>query len=195
VTGFARKKWGEVDTEDVPIEYAAQFMHGLMVTGRRMCLVAALRSFDDVDLYWTLRDDETIAGMREKLVDFWLDHVQPTCRRTRSSSRHQGALPARQRPGRRGDAGHRRQGRAAARDQGRIKDFEEPRGAHLRDRRAHQPAHAPDLRRPGPDDLEGAERPRIDQKRAARKRTPTSPPSSPARRSCACFASSTQKGS
>jgi predicted phage-related endonuclease len=75
VTGFARKKWGEVDTEDVPIEYAAQFMHGLMLTGRRFCLVAALRSFDDVDIFWTLRDDETIAGMRPKLVSFWLDHV------------------------------------------------------------------------------------------------------------------------
>lgn len=75
VTGFARKKWGEEDTEDVPIEYAAQFMHGLMVTGRRFCLVAALRSFDDVDVYWTVRDDETIAAMRPKLVDFWVNHV------------------------------------------------------------------------------------------------------------------------
>lgn len=76
VTGFARKKWGIEDTEDVPIEYAAQFMHGLMVTGRGLCLVAALRSFDDVDLYWTKRDDETIAGMRVKEVDFWVNHVQ-----------------------------------------------------------------------------------------------------------------------
>jgi len=76
VSGFARKKWGEVDTEDVPIEYAAQFMHGLGVTGRRLCLVAALRSFDDVDVFWTIRDDETIRAMREKLVHFWVDHVQ-----------------------------------------------------------------------------------------------------------------------
>lgn len=76
VTGFARKKWGEEDTEDVPIEYAAQFMHGLMVTGRRTCLVAALRSFDDVDIYWTRRDEETIDAMRPKLISFWLDHVQ-----------------------------------------------------------------------------------------------------------------------
>lgn len=75
VSGFARKKWGETDSEDVPIEYAAQFMHGLGVTGRRMCLVAALRSFDDVDIFWTLRDDETIAAMREKSVRFWVDHV------------------------------------------------------------------------------------------------------------------------
>jgi putative phage-type endonuclease len=76
VAGFARKKWGEVDTEDVPIEYAAQFMHGLMITGRQRCLVAALRSFDDVDIFWTLRDDETIAAMRPKLVEFWVNHVQ-----------------------------------------------------------------------------------------------------------------------
>lgn len=75
VTGFARKKWGEENTEDVPIEYAAQFMFGLMVTGRRYCLVAALRSFDDVDVFWVRRDDETIAGMRPKLVSFWIDHV------------------------------------------------------------------------------------------------------------------------
>lgn len=75
VTGFARKKWGEVDTEDVPIEYAAQFMFGLMVTSRRYCLVAALRSFDDVDIFWTRRDEETIGAMRPKLVSFWLDHV------------------------------------------------------------------------------------------------------------------------
>lgn len=75
VSGFARKKWGAENTEDVPIEYAAQFMYGLMLTGRRLCLVAALSSFDDVDIYWVVRDDETIAAMRPKLVSFWIDHV------------------------------------------------------------------------------------------------------------------------
>lgn len=77
VTGFARKKWGDENTEDVPIEYAAQFMHGLMVTpgARRFCLVAALRSFDDVDIYWTRRDDEVVAAMRAKEALFWNGHV------------------------------------------------------------------------------------------------------------------------
>lgn len=75
VTGFARKKWGDEDTEDVPIEYAAQFMHGLGITGRRLCIVAALRSFDDVDIYWVRRDDETVEAMRAKMVTFWIDHV------------------------------------------------------------------------------------------------------------------------
>lgn len=75
VTGFARKKWGEERSEDVPIEYACQFMTGLGITGRGYTLVAALRSFDDVDIYWTIRDDETIASMRAKMVDFWVNHV------------------------------------------------------------------------------------------------------------------------
>lgn len=75
VSGFARKKWGMDSNEDVPIEYAAQFMHGLGITGRRVCLVAALRSFDDVDIYWTVADDETIAAMRQKAVLFWNECV------------------------------------------------------------------------------------------------------------------------
>lgn len=79
VSGFARNKWGEIGTDAMPIEYAAQFMHGLGIhpLKPRRTLVAALRSFDDVDIYWLTRDEETIAGMREKLVSFWIDHVLP----------------------------------------------------------------------------------------------------------------------
>jgi hypothetical protein len=116
VTGFARKKWGEVDTEDVPIEYAAQFMHGLMVTGRRLCLVAALRSFDDVDIFWTIRDDETIAAMRpEARAVLGRSRAGRRAARPDGVRRHQGAVPARQRPGHRSEPGDRREGRAAAR--------------------------------------------------------------------------------
>lgn len=77
VTWAARKKWGEEGSEDIPIEYAAQFQVGLDVAPgkRKRCLVAALRSFDDVEIYWTKRDDETIDGIRAKLVDFWENHV------------------------------------------------------------------------------------------------------------------------
>lgn len=75
VHGFARKKWGEEETEEVPVEYAAQFMHGLGITGRKKCLVAALIGLDDVAIYWVNRDDETIAAVREKCVRFWNDHV------------------------------------------------------------------------------------------------------------------------
>lgn len=75
VTGFARKKWGDVGSDEVPIEYAAQFMWGLGITDRSYCLVAALRSFDDVDLFWVKADAETIPAMRAKAAQFWLEHV------------------------------------------------------------------------------------------------------------------------
>jgi predicted phage-related endonuclease len=77
VNARAARTWGEVGTEEVPIYYAAQFMGGLMVSPgqRRRCLAAALRSFDDVDIYWTVRDEETIAAMRPRLVEFWREHV------------------------------------------------------------------------------------------------------------------------
>ena len=75
VHGFARAKWGEEGTEEVPIEYAAQFMHGLGITGRSRCLVAALIGLDDVGIYWVNRDEETIAAMRAKCAAFWHDHV------------------------------------------------------------------------------------------------------------------------
>lgn len=71
-------KWGEPESEDIPIHYAAQFMHGLMVHPgqRQRTLVSALRSLDDVDLYWTRRDEVTIAAMREREVRFWTDNVK-----------------------------------------------------------------------------------------------------------------------
>lgn len=75
VHGFASKKWGAEDTEDLPIEYAAQFMTGLMVRGRRYCVVFAMLGMDHVGIYWVVRDDATIAAMRAKLVSFWFDHV------------------------------------------------------------------------------------------------------------------------
>jgi len=76
VGGQARHRWGQEGTDEIPIEYAAQFMDGLMITGRQRCLAAALRSFDDVDIYWLRRDEETIAGMRQKMVTFWQNHVE-----------------------------------------------------------------------------------------------------------------------
>lgn len=78
VNAYARDGWGAPGSEDVPIYYAAQFMQGLGLTpGKpKRCLAAALKSFDDVDLYWTVRDEETIEAMREKCVRFWKDHVK-----------------------------------------------------------------------------------------------------------------------
>lgn len=76
VGGTARAKWGTEGTDEIPIDYLAQFMHGLGVTGRQTCIAAALRSFDDVELFYVQRDEETIEAMRSKMSLFWLEHVK-----------------------------------------------------------------------------------------------------------------------
>lgn len=72
---FAAGKWGEAGTEDVPIEYAAQSMWGLMITGREVCQYGVLFGSDNLALYHVYRDDETIAHMRETALSFWHNHV------------------------------------------------------------------------------------------------------------------------
>lgn len=72
---FAAAKFGEEGTDEIPVEYAAQAMHSLMVTGRRRCIFGVLVGSDNLSTYEVLRDDETIAGMRARAVDFWQNHV------------------------------------------------------------------------------------------------------------------------
>lgn len=72
---FAQKKWGDADTDEVPIEYAAQVMHGLGITGRRLCVVGCLIGADNMIPYFVERDNETIEAMRAKCSEFWNVHV------------------------------------------------------------------------------------------------------------------------
>lgn len=74
-TGFMRNQWGEEQTDEVPVHYACQFMHGLNLTGRNRCCCAALIGLDDVKIYWVERDQATIDFMQKKAVDFWENHV------------------------------------------------------------------------------------------------------------------------
>ncbi len=67
----ASGNWGEMFTEEIPIEYAAQSMHGLMVTNRHFCLYGTLVGADDLSLYGVRRDDETITGMLSRELQFW----------------------------------------------------------------------------------------------------------------------------
>jgi putative phage-type endonuclease len=72
VTPFAAKLWGEEDSDEVPIYYAAQVMHGLMVQPRRRTVIAAVTGFDDKPrVHWIERDDETITAIRAREVEFW----------------------------------------------------------------------------------------------------------------------------
>lgn len=72
---FASKKWGEEGTDEVPIEYAAQFMHGLGITGRDRCIVATLIGMDDLLIYEVQRDQETIDGIRARVAQYWNECV------------------------------------------------------------------------------------------------------------------------
>jgi putative phage-type endonuclease len=72
---FAAKKWGEEGTDEMPIDYAAQFMHGLGITGRNRCICAALIGMDDLLIYWVERDQETIDGIRARVAQYWNECV------------------------------------------------------------------------------------------------------------------------
>ena len=72
VSPFAAKAWGEAGTDEIPIYYACQVMHGLMIKPRRRAVVAALTGFDDKPrIHWVDRDDDTIAIIRAKELAFW----------------------------------------------------------------------------------------------------------------------------
>lgn len=68
---FAAKAWGEPGTDEIPIYYAAQSMHGLMIKPRPKCIVAALIGADDLRVHQIERDEETISAIRAKEVAFW----------------------------------------------------------------------------------------------------------------------------
>ena len=72
---FKASEWGEEGTEEVPIHYAAQVMHGLGITRRPAALVAALFGLDNLVCFPVMRDAETIRQMRTKAVAFWTEHV------------------------------------------------------------------------------------------------------------------------
>ena len=68
---FAAKDWGEEGTDEIPIYYVAQGMHGLMIKPRRRVIVTALIGADDLRIHELVRDDEHIAAIRQKEIAFW----------------------------------------------------------------------------------------------------------------------------
>lgn len=71
----AMKKFGEEGTDEIPIDYAAQAMWGLMITGRQLCCFPVLVGSDDLVIYWVKRDEELIAAMRAGAIKFWHENV------------------------------------------------------------------------------------------------------------------------
>lgn len=74
---FKAWEWGEQGSEEVPIHYAAQVMHGLGVTRRPAALIAALFGLDTLLAFPVMRDDETVSAMRAAAVKFWTEHIVP----------------------------------------------------------------------------------------------------------------------
>lgn len=70
---FKLREWGDEDTDESPVWYTAQGMHGLGVTpgNRKRCIVAPLFGADEIRAYPVMRDDETIAAMRARCAAFW----------------------------------------------------------------------------------------------------------------------------
>ncbi len=73
----AAKKFGEEGTDEIPVEYFTQGMHGLMVSGRQVTLDAVAVYVDDPLLYLVRRDEEDIAKMFAREVAFMEQHVIP----------------------------------------------------------------------------------------------------------------------
>lgn len=73
---FKTKEWGDSGSDDLPVWYTAQAMWGLGITGRAGCFVAALFGADELRVFPVAADPETILGMRDRAVNFWVNHVQ-----------------------------------------------------------------------------------------------------------------------
>jgi putative phage-type endonuclease len=72
---FAAGEWGAEGTDEFPVHYCAQFQWGMWVTGRSRCMVAALIGADDLRVYEVRRDEELIAEVKRRAIDFWENHV------------------------------------------------------------------------------------------------------------------------
>lgn len=72
---YSRKLWGDAQTDEIPVYYTAQCMHGMMVKPAPSTLLPVMLGIDDFRVYEVHRDDETIAAIREKELEFW-DRVQ-----------------------------------------------------------------------------------------------------------------------
>ncbi|MBA3756083.1 MAG: YqaJ viral recombinase family protein, partial [Nitrosomonas sp.] len=68
---FAAKDWGEEGTDEIPIYYTSQVLHGQMVTQKDQTIVAALIGADDLRVHFVNRDEEMIQIIRAKEIEFW----------------------------------------------------------------------------------------------------------------------------
>jgi putative phage-type endonuclease len=71
----AKKQWGAEGSDDIGLSYAAQAMWGLGITGRQRCTFAVLIGDEDLQTFEIVRDEITIAAMRQRALRFWHENV------------------------------------------------------------------------------------------------------------------------
>lgn len=76
-TARTAEGWGEPGSDEVPVHYAAQAMHYLLLTGKALVDFAVLIGGSDFRIYTIERDEPTIELLRERELAFWREHVVP----------------------------------------------------------------------------------------------------------------------
>ena len=72
---IAGKKFGQVETDEVPIEYFVQVQHGLAITNRQYALMTVWVSAAQMLPYIIVRDETWIKDIRDQCRAFWHDHI------------------------------------------------------------------------------------------------------------------------
>lgn len=74
---FKAREWGEQGSEEVPIHYEVQAVHGCGVARRPACLMVAMFGVDEIECFPIVPEGEVRDDIRSKLVGFWENHVVP----------------------------------------------------------------------------------------------------------------------
>lgn len=73
--GWMKSSWGEVGTDNVPMDYIAQVQHQYACTGYSQADMAVLIDIDDFRIYPIERDESVIKMIEERIEHFWRFHV------------------------------------------------------------------------------------------------------------------------
>lgn len=72
---FMKSTWGEIGTDNVPMDYIAQVQHQYACSGMNDADIAVLIDIDDFRIYPIQKDEEVIKTIEEKVEHFWRYHV------------------------------------------------------------------------------------------------------------------------
>lgn len=74
--GWMKSTWGEVGTDNVPMDYLAQVQHQYACSNLTEADMAVLIDIDDFRIYPIERDNDVIKTIEERVEHFWRYHVE-----------------------------------------------------------------------------------------------------------------------